>query len=93
MSIWRISRSTRHESASRYAIRRREVVVNLTPPDYPRKLGDLAGAAFQRMAEKVLERARQTGAPVVVLKDDRVTELPAEQIAENRTPKTENHER
>jgi len=68
-------------------------VVNLTPPDYPRKLGDLAHAAFQRMAEKVLERARQTGTPVVIWKDDWVTELLAEQIAENRTPKTENYER
>jgi len=68
-------------------------VVNLTPPDYPRKLGDLADAAFQRMAAKVLERARQTGTPVVVWKDDRVTELPAEQIAENPNPKTENHKR
>jgi hypothetical protein len=93
MSIWRIPRSTCHEIASGYAIRRREVVVNLTPRDYPRNLGDLAHAAFQRMAGKVLERARQTGTPVVVWKDDRVTELPAEQIAENRTPKTENHER
>jgi hypothetical protein len=50
-------------------------------------------AAFQRVAEKVVERARQTGTPVVVWKDDRVTELPAEEIAENRKLKTENHER
>ena len=56
-------------------------------------IADLADAAFQRMAAKVLERARQTGTPVVVWKDDRVTELPAEQIAENRNPKTENQER
>jgi hypothetical protein len=38
------------------------------------------------MAAKVLERARQTGTPVVVWEDDRVTELPAEQIAENGKP-------
>ena len=86
MSIWRISRSTCREITSGYALRRREVVVNLTPPDCPRKLGDLADAAFQRMAAKVLERARQTGTPVVVWEDDRVTELPAEQIAENVKP-------
>lgn len=45
-------------------------------------------AAFQRVAEKVVERARQTGTPVVVWKDDRVTELPAEQITNNRTLET-----
>ena len=45
-------------------------------------------AAFQRVAERVVERARQTGTPVVVWKDDRVTELPAEEITAN--PKTEN---
>ncbi|MFN5530962.1 MAG: hypothetical protein ACK5F7_10355 [Planctomycetaceae bacterium] len=45
-------------------------------------------AAFRRVAEKVVERARQSGTPVVVWKDDRVTELVAEQIADNRTLKT-----
>ena len=45
-------------------------------------------AAFRRVAEKVVERARQSGTPVVVWKDDRVTELVAEQIADNRTLET-----
>jgi hypothetical protein len=45
-------------------------------------------AAFRRVAEKVVERARQSGTPVVVWKDDRVTELVAEQIADNRTVET-----
>ncbi|MFM8288969.1 MAG: hypothetical protein ACKOGA_19935 [Planctomycetaceae bacterium] len=45
-------------------------------------------AAFQRVAEKVVERARQSGTPVVVWKDDRVTELVAEQVANNRTFET-----
>ena len=45
-------------------------------------------AAFRRVAEKVVERARQSGTPVVVWKDDRVTELVAEQIADDRTVET-----
>ena len=45
-------------------------------------------AAFRRVAEKVVERARQSGTPVVVWKDDRVTELVAEKIADNRTVET-----
>ena len=45
-------------------------------------------AAFRRVAEKVVERARQSGTPVVVWQDDRVTELVAEQIADNRTVET-----
>ena len=44
-------------------------------------------AAFQRVAERVVERAWQTGTPAVVWKDDRVTELPAEEISANRKPK------
>lgn len=49
-----------------------------------------AEAAFQRVAVKVVDRARQTGTPVVVWKDDHVIELLSEQITENRKPQTEN---
>jgi hypothetical protein len=51
-----------------------------------------AEAAFQKVVEKVVERARQTRTPIVVWKDDHVTELLCEQITENRKPKTENHD-
>lgn len=62
------------------------------PANTNESLSARADAAFQRAAQKVVERARQTGTPVVVWKDGHVTELPPEQISENRTPKTENHD-
>ena len=51
-------------------------------------LSEKAEAAFQRVAEKVVERARLTGTPVVVWQDDHVTELHPEQLTENRTLNT-----
>jgi predicted ABC-type ATPase len=51
---------------------------NLQMIEPSKTTGDLsakAEAAFQRAAEKVVERARQTGTPVLVWKDNRVTEL------------------
>ncbi len=41
-------------------------------------LPEKADAAFEQAARKVVERARQTGTPVVVWEDDHVTELPPE---------------
>jgi hypothetical protein len=55
-------------------------------------LSEKADAAFEQAARKVVERARQTGTPVVVWEDDHVTELPPEHLTKNRTPKTENHD-
>jgi hypothetical protein len=45
-------------------------------------LTEKAEAAFQQVARKVVERAKQTGTPIVVWKDGRVTELSPEQFAD-----------
>ena len=55
-------------------------------------MADKANAAFERAAAKVIERARQTGTPVVVWEDDHVSELSPEHLTENRKPKTEDTE-
>lgn len=51
-------------------------------------LSDKAEAAFEQAARKVLERARQTGTPVVVWEDDHVAELSPEQAAKGQSRKT-----
>ncbi|MHB8974047.1 MAG: hypothetical protein ACYC4N_26730 [Pirellulaceae bacterium] len=56
-------------------------------------LSDKADAAFQQATAKVIQRAKQTGTPVVVWEDDQVREVTPEQIIEHRTPKTESHDR
>jgi len=38
-----------------------------------------AEAAFRQATAKIIERARQTGTPIIVWRDDRVTELSAEE--------------
>jgi hypothetical protein len=43
-------------------------------------LSDKAKAAFEQAAAKVIERAKQTGTPVIVWKDNRVSELSASQL-------------
>lgn len=55
-------------------------------------MSDKANAAFEQAATKIVERAKQTGTPVVVWEDDHVSELSPEHLTENRTPKTENHD-
>lgn len=58
--------------------------------DKLRSICDLADAAFEQAARKVVERARQTGTPVVVWEDDHVIELPPEQVAIGQPRKTPN---
>jgi len=41
--------------------------------------GDLANAAFERVVDKVIKRARDTGTPVVVWKDGRIVALTPEE--------------
>lgn len=55
-------------------------------------LSEKAEAAFEQAARKVLERARQTGTPVVVWADDHVAELSPEQAAEDQPRKTRMNE-
>jgi len=43
-------------------------------------LSDKAKAAFEQAAAKVVERAKQTGTPVIVWKDNRVSEVSADQL-------------
>ena len=45
-------------------------------------LFEKAEAAFEQATRKVLERASQTGTPVVVWEDEHVIELPPEQAAQ-----------
>lgn len=52
-------------------------------------LSEKADAAFQQAAVKVVERARQTGTPVILWEDNHVKEVPPDQIPENRTPQNE----
>ena len=48
----------------------------MTDPAKPTDtLSEKAKAAFEQAAAKVVERARQTGTPVVVWKDNRVSEV------------------
>jgi hypothetical protein len=39
-----------------------------------------ADAAFQQAAYKVIQRAKQTGTPVVIWEDDQIKEIPAEEM-------------
>jgi hypothetical protein len=48
-------------------------------------LSDKAKAAFEQAAAKVIERAKQTGTPIIVWKDNRVTELSASQLPEKES--------
>jgi DhnA family fructose-bisphosphate aldolase class Ia len=43
-------------------------------------LSSKAEAAFLRAAARVIERARQTGTPVVVWREGRVEEIPCERL-------------
>lgn len=44
------------------------------------ELSALAEAAFRQAAVKVIERARQTGTPVILWRDGRVVEVPWDQV-------------
>ncbi len=39
-----------------------------------------ADAAFEQVAQKVIQRAKQTGTPVVVWKEGRIEEIPCRQV-------------
>ena len=43
-------------------------------------MSDKAEAAFDQASRKVIQRARQSGTPVVVWKDGHIEELPVEQV-------------
>ncbi|MGV2336145.1 MAG UNVERIFIED_CONTAM: hypothetical protein LVR18_19235 [Planctomycetaceae bacterium] len=43
-------------------------------------LSEKADAAFDRVVKKVLERARQTGTPVVLWQDEQVKFIPPEEV-------------
>ena len=43
-------------------------------------LSTKAEAAFRQAAKKVIQLARQTGTPVVVWQEDRVAEIPVDQL-------------
>lgn len=45
-------------------------------------LSEKADAAFEQAARKVIERARQTGTPIVVWEDDHVKQIPPSQAGE-----------
>jgi hypothetical protein len=49
-------------------------------PEELSSLSDKANAAFRQVAAKVIERAKQTGTPVVVWEDGQVKELPPQQL-------------
>jgi len=48
-------------------------------PDNGRKLAEMAQAAMRQAAAVAVERAKQTGTPLIVWKDGRVTELSVEE--------------
>jgi hypothetical protein len=54
----------------------------IEPPQKKGSLSEKAAAAFEQAARKVVERARQTGTPVVVWEDDQVKEIPPEKFTE-----------
>ncbi len=45
-------------------------------------LTELADAAFEQVARKVIERARQTGTPVIVWEDGAVKEVQPDEMGE-----------
>ena len=49
-------------------------------------LTEKANAAFRQAAAKVVERARQTGTPVIVWEQGLVAEHPAEELERQKTP-------
>ena len=48
-------------------------------PEMARSLTDKANAAFRQAAAKVIERAKQTGTPVIVWENGQVKELAPQQ--------------
>jgi len=53
-------------------------------------LSDKAKAAFEQAAAKVVERAKQTGTPVIVWKDNRVSEVSADLLPNLQSTKMTN---
>lgn len=51
------------------------------------RLSEKVDAAFQAAAIAVIERARQTGTPVIVWEDGQIKEIPSEEF-EQSTPQT-----
>ena len=52
----------------------------MTEKEKDTSLSSRVEAAFRQAASKVVQRARQTGTPVVVWKEGRVKEIPADQL-------------
>lgn len=48
-------------------------------------LSSKADAAFRQAAKKIIQRARQTGTPVVVWEEGHVKEIPGEEFSEWRS--------
>lgn len=55
-------------------------------------LSEKADAAFQAAATAVIERAKQTGTPVVVWEDGHIKEVPTDQLETSAIDKKDNHE-
>lgn len=51
-------------------------------PEMTRSLTDKANATLPQAAAKVIERAKQTGTPVIVLENGQVKELAPQQVAQ-----------
>jgi hypothetical protein len=49
----------------------------------PTGLSEKAEAAFRKVAARVIQRARQTGTPVVVWENNRVKEIPCEEFEQS----------
>ena len=48
-----------------------------------------ADAAFRQAAHKVIERAKQTGTPVIIWEDDQIKEVPPEELELKMPEKTQ----
>lgn len=51
-------------------------------------LADKANAAFEQVAVKVIQRAKQTGTPVIVWENDQIKEVPADELPDHAKLKT-----
>ena len=58
--------------------------MGISPEEFG-SLSDKANAAFQLVTAKVIERAKQTGTPVVIWEDGQVKELPPQQLEQQVT--------
>lgn len=52
----------------------------MIPSDKGDRLSSKAEAAFQQAAAKVIQRAKQTGTPVIVWKEGQIEEIPSDRM-------------